>query len=116
MAKFNTPKSATGGNAQVVNVAPGSFVLTDLRASIELKPPVKARLFKTFWPYASTELLVAMMDGLRGFQLLVQHRMINALRDSSSTTASTVRSLRRSARCSSVKTNTNSIKRYDRRN
>ena len=81
MAKFNTPKSATGGNAQVVNVAPGSFVLTDLRASIELKPPVKARLFKTFWPYASTELLVAMMDGLRGFQLLVQHRMINALRD-----------------------------------
>ena len=82
MSKINnTPKSATGGNAQGATLVPGSSVLTDLRTSIELKPSVKARLVKTFWPYAPAELLVAMMDGLRGFQPVVQHRMIDALRD-----------------------------------
>lgn len=73
--------SATGGNAQGANVVPGSSVLTDLRTSIELKPSVKRRLIKTFWPAVPAELLVAMMDGLRGFQPVVQHRMIDALRD-----------------------------------
>lgn len=81
MAFKNHRKSATGGIAQAAKVAPGSSILIDLRASIELQASVKSRFVKTFWPYAPTELLVAMMEGLRGYEPIVQHRMIDALRD-----------------------------------